>query len=89
MIVKNINLDELISLLSSIRAETNFVDMEINGEKEVVFIPKKSALQNTNDEIKEKLKEMKEEYEKEKNKPPIQLIPPVKKENIQNLDKLA
>lgn len=64
--IRNINLDELLQLLNGIRSETNSVDMEVNEEnKEIVFIPVKSA--KPEEDITERIKKMKEQFEKEKN----------------------
>lgn len=68
-IIRNINLDQLLLILSGIKLETDIVDMEVNDEeKTIVFIPVKLQEENpeTNN-ITDQIKKIKEDYEKNKN----------------------
>jgi predicted xylose isomerase-like sugar epimerase len=91
-IIRNINIDELIEILSSIRKTTQIVDMEVDdGEKTVVFVPvikqEGQEEKTMEDEITKEIKRMKKEFENNKTDTnvPVSKAPKI---NLNDLTKL-
>jgi hypothetical protein len=93
IVIHNIDLDQLMQILSGIRVDTNIVDMEVDDvEKTIVFIPvKKEGEENSEDksdmlDITERIKKMKEEFDKAQENPDSKKESP--KTNFKDLNKL-
>lgn len=85
-VIRNINLDEIIELLSDIRKETGVVDMEVNEEeKTIVFVPIKKS---EDLDISDQIKKMKEDANKNLNTTTTVPIQENAKINLTDLNKL-
>lgn len=91
--IHNINLDQLMQILSSIRVDTDTVDMEVDDvEKTIVFVPVKKEGKEDDDksdmlDITDRIKKMKEEFEANKSDTAKQ-VEEISKTNLKDLNKL-
>lgn len=91
--IHNINLDQLMQILSSIRVDTDTVDMEVDDvEKTIVFVPVKKEGEEQDDksdmlDITDRIKKMKEEFEANKSDTSKQ-VEEILKTNLKDLNKL-